>query len=596
MFAILQKLGKALMLPVAVLPAAGLLLGIGSAEFALLPSALSHIMAAAGGVVFSNLPILFAIGVALGFTNNDGVSALAASVGYVVMLSTMGVMAGSLDYELQPIMGINTINTGVFGGILSGGLASWLFNRYFHIQLPPYLGFFAGKRFVPIATAFAAIGLGTLLSFLWPPIGKGIEVFSHWASTESPAFAFTLYGFVERLLIPFGLHHIWNVPYFFEVGQYADPVTGVIIHGEIQRFIAGDPSAGNMAGGYLFKMFGLPAAGLAIWRCAKPENRARVGGIMFSAALTSFLTGITEPLEFAFLFLAPLLYLLHAVLAGAAYLLCIELGIKHGMTFSHGLIDYIVLFPDSVRGLWLLWVGPLWAVLYYVIFHFAIVHFNLATPGREPQSADSQSRGTTADGGLSQALVEAFGGRQNIIALDACITRLRVEVAEVGAANQAMLKDLGATDVLVVGNSLQAIFGTRSENLKTDMEAWLEGRGRELAPVAQSLRSATAPGVAKPVKAEHAGAGVSEPVSGDVSQRAECLVQALGGRDNIRQVTACARTRLRVELVAGNRVDSGALASAEGVDGVMQLSSNLLHLVVGLHAGDYEKAILALLA
>ncbi|MCB0362305.1 MAG: PTS glucose transporter subunit IIBC, partial [Bdellovibrionales bacterium] len=478
-FSQLQKLGKALMLPVAVLPAAGLLLGVGAAHLDWLPLIVSQVMEQAGGAIFGNLPLIFAVGVALGYTKNDGVSALAAVVGFAVLVATMGITAGAIGMKTKLVMGMPSIDTGVFGGILIGLVSSFLFNRYYRIELPPYLGFFAGKRFVPIITAFAAVFLGILLPLIWSPIGHGIQVASDFASKGNPEFAFSLYGFVERSLIPFGLHHIWNVPFFFEIGQYVDPKTGEVIRGEIHRYLAGDPTAGNMAGGYLFKMFGLPAAAIAIWRTARPENRAKVGSIMLSAALTSFLTGITEPIEFTFLFVAPLLYFIHALLCSMAYLLAIVLGIKHGMTFSHGFIDYLVLFPKSTNGLWIWIVGPLWAVLYYAIFHFAIVKFRLKTPGREVEeekqaSSDlPESNAPKSESDLIPALVAAFGGATNIGSLDACITRLRVSVADINQVDQAGLKKLGATGVLVVGNGVQAIFGTRSENLKTDMEIWL---------------------------------------------------------------------------------------------------------------------------
>src|ERR671915_508186 len=263
-FGWLQKIGKSLMLPVSVLPVAGILLGVGSAAFAKeMAPAVANVMAQAGGAVFGNLPLIFAIGVALGLTGNDGVAALASVVGFAVMAATMGVMAPIVGYEPRPIMGIPSIETGVFGGILIGAVAAILFNRYFKLKLPAYLGFFAGKRSVPIMTAFAAIVVGIVLSFVWPPIGRQIDVFSHWAAESSPQIAFAVYGVVERSLIPFGLHHIWNVPFFFEVGQYVDE-TGKVIRGEIYRFTAGDPTAGHLAGGYLFKMWGLPAAALAI--------------------------------------------------------------------------------------------------------------------------------------------------------------------------------------------------------------------------------------------------------------------------------------------------------------------------------------------
>src|SRR6187399_1172311 len=367
-FSLLQKIGKCMMLPVSVLPVAGILLGVGSANFTWLPEIVSQVMAASGGAIFANLPLLFAIGVAIGLTENDGVAALAGTVGYVVFLAAMGVCAKLSGIEPQPIMGIPSIETGVFGGIIVGMIAAAAFNRFYKIKLPSYLGFFAGKRAVPIITAFAVIVAGAVLSFIWPPIGGAIERFSHWAVHERPALAFTIYGVIERALIPFGLHHVWNVPFFFQAGEFTDPSTGNVVHGEIARFIAGDPTAGNMTGGYLFKMWGLPAAALAMWRAARPEQRAKVGGIMVSAALTAFLTGITEPIEFAFIFVAPILYAIHALLAGVAYFLCIALGIKHGFTFSHGFIDYVVLFPNSHHALWLFVLGPIWAGVYYTVF------------------------------------------------------------------------------------------------------------------------------------------------------------------------------------------------------------------------------------
>jgi len=583
-FALLQRLGKALMLPVAVLPAAGILLGIGSAEFAFLPAIVSQLMALAGGAIFGNLPLIFAIGVALGFTENDGVSALAAAVGFVVLLATMGVTAGALGYEVSPIMGIDSLETGVFGGILIGGVAAWLFNKYYRIELPAYLGFFAGKRFVPIATAFAAIALGVVLSLIWPPVGWVIAAFSEWASTGSPQLAFTLYGFVERLLVPLGLHHIWNVPFFFEVGQYTDPASGEIIRGEVQRYIAGDPSAGNMAGGYLFKMWGLPAAAIAIWHCAKPENRVKIGGIMLSAAFTSFLTGITEPIEFSFMFVAPLLYLIHAVLAAAAYFVCIELVIKHGMTFSHGLIDYIVLFPQSSRGLWFLLLGPLWALLYYAVFRLAILKFDLKTPGREAAEVFMSEVQADVAETFAKQLVLAFGGRGNLASLDACITRLRVGVHDVTKVDQAKLKALGAAGVVVVGNGVQAIFGTRSENLKTDMEAYLKIAGPEADAVEEPSPVAAAPSGLKPKLRDPAAA-----------QKAAALIRALGGPGNIERIDACAETRLRLVAVDPAAANDIALRAA-GAQAMMELPNRVVHVLVGPNADQYAAEIRGQLA
>src|SRR5688572_946359 len=589
-FGWLQKIGKSLMLPVSVLPVAGILLGVGSAKFAWLPPVVSNVMAQAGGAVFGNLPLIFAIGVALGLTGNDGVAALAAVVGFAVMVATMGVMAPLVGYEPRQIMGIPSIETGVFGGILIGAVAAILFNRYFRLTLPPYLGFFSGKRSVPILTAFAAVITGIALSFIWPPIGRAIDGFSHWAASGNPSVAFALYGAVERALIPFGLHHIWNVPFFFEVGQYVDPATGKIIRGEIYRFTAGDPTAGNLAGGYLFKMWGLPAAALAIWRCARPENRAKVGGIMISAALTSFLTGITEPIEFAFLFVAPLLYGIHALLAAVAYFVAITLGIHHSTTFSHGLIDFVVLYPNSQRGWWLIPLGLVWAGVYYALFTALIRRRNLKTPGREAEVGDSATAGDTgvaaapvpagamADDALAARLVAAFGGADNIQGLDACITRLRVDLADVSRANPDALKALGASGVVTVGSGMQAIFGTRSENLKTDMEEYMQAAGA--APAAPPVAApSSAPSVARP----------EIPVTPQHRARAADIVAALGGAENIEVVEAVAITRLRVVLHDMDHVDEAALGRA-GAYGIMRVADRVVHVIVGEDAGGIAAA------
>src|SRR6187401_918175 len=536
-FSLLQKIGKCMMLPVSVLPVAGILLGVGSANFSFLPESVSLVMAKSGDAIFGNLPLLFAIGIAIGLTENDGVAALAGTVGWVVFLAAMGVCAKLQGIEVKPIMGIPSIETGVFGGIVVGMIAAWVFNRFYRIQLPAYLGFFAGKRSVPIITAFAVILAGVVLSFVWPPIGKAIDGFSHWAVHGRPALAFTIYGVVERALIPFGLHHVWNVPFFFQAGEFIDP-TGAVVHGEIARFVAGDPTAGNMTGGYLFKMWGLPAAAIAMWQAARPEQRKKVGGIMVSAALTAFLTGITEPIEFAFLFLAPVLYGIHALLAGAAYSLCIVLGIKHGFTFSHGLIDYIVLFPQSHNALWLLVIGPIWGAVYYGVFSFAIRRFNLLTPGREVETESMKEARAASGDQFALQLIRAFGGRANIVSLDACITRLRVKLADITKASPDKLKALGAAGVVVVGDGMQAIFGTRSENLKTEMQDYLKTAGPEADEIEEP----------SPVHAPHA-AGVTSPLRDpDAARKASAYIAALGGKANIVRVDACAETRLRLVL------------------------------------------------
>jgi PTS system glucose-specific IIC component len=588
-FGFLQKIGKSLMLPVAVLPVAGLLLGIGAAQFTWMPPLLSELMKSSGDVVFGNMALIFAVAVALGFTENDGVSAVAATIGYTVMLATMGVMAPVWGQVPVTIMGIKAMQTGVFGGILAGALAAAMFNRFYRISLPPYLAFFAGKRFVPIITAIGAIVLGAVLSVVWPPIQSGINVFSHWAAVGDPRLAATVYGFVERLLVPFGLHHIWNAPFFYEIGSFTD-ASGKIVHGDIQRYFSGDPTAGILAGAFLFKMFGLPAAALAIWQSAKPENKAAVGGMMISAALTSFLTGITEPIEFAFLFVAPQLYLLHAVLVASAQFLMASLGAHMGFTFSQGGIDFVVfnvLNPFSQKWWLVLVLGPIYAGIYYVTFTAAIRGLHLKTPGREDEAAARVSGAGVEGGrfGKSKELVLAFGGRANLKALDACITRLRVSVGNPALVNQARLKALGASGVMVVGNGVQAIFGPLSENLKTGMQEYLKVAGAEAdGPGASPAAAVTSPVAVAVVPV------ASVAVEPWAIQAAAPLLAAMGGKGNLRRLEPVAMTRLRVELADQGLLDEAAARKA-GVLGVMKVSPGVLHLIVGDHADQLAAAL-----
>lgn len=468
LFSNLQKVGKALMLPVSVLPLAGILLGVGAADLSFIPEVVSNLMEQAGGSVFAQMPLLFAIGVALGFTKNDGVSALAAIVGYGILIATLGVMA--------TVLGVEKLDTGVLGGIIMGGVTAWAFNRFYNIKLPDFLGFFAGKRFVPIVTGMLALLIGVGISFIWQPIGAGIQAFSVWAATQSPAVAFGLFGLVERSLIPTGLHHIVNAPFFFEVGSCVD-VNGVAKTGVMTCYLVADEAsraAGNgfgmLAGGFLTKMFGLPAAALAIWHCARPENKAKVAGIMISAALTSFLTGITEPIEFSFLFVAPILYVFHVLMNAGAYVLVNTLDMVHGMTFSHGMIDFILL-SGNAKNIHLFFVfGAIYAAIYYIVFRFMITKFNFMTPGREEEVEGEEKVETTE---MGANLVDAFGGKENITNLDACITRLRISVKNKDLVNKDKLKQLGASGVIVVEGGVQAIFGTKSDNLKTEMEEWI---------------------------------------------------------------------------------------------------------------------------
>jgi glucose-specific phosphotransferase system IIBC component len=503
LFGVLQKIGKSLMLPVAILPAAGILLALGNALhnetlLNLAPFLNNHgvamvagIMEQAGNVIFGNLPLLFAVGVAVGLGGGDGVAGLAAIVGFLIMNATMGTALGidAKDIASNPnsyglVLGIPTLITGVFGGIIVGVIAASLYNKFYTIELPSYLGFFAGKRFVPIITAASSVVLGLVMIVIWPPIQHGLNYFSTNMVDANLTLSAFIFGVVERALIPFGLHHIWYNPFWYQFGSYTTK-TGQIVHGDQAIFMAQIKdnvkhlTAGTFTTGkYPFMMFGLPAAALAIYHEAKPERKAVVAGLMFSAGLTAFLTGITEPIEFSFLFVAPVLFGIHCIFAGLSFMVMHILGVKIGMTFSGGLIDYTLfgLINPQTHAWLVIPVGLVFAVIYYFGFRFAIRKFDLATPGREKEEVETAPTGKAAAGDLAFNILEAMGGQQNIAHLDACITRLRVSVNDIKNVNKSALKRLGAAGVLEVGNNIQAIFGPRSETIKGQMKDIMEGK------------------------------------------------------------------------------------------------------------------------
>ncbi|MCD2368977.1 glucose-specific PTS transporter subunit IIBC [Bacillus sp. BS3(2021)] len=512
LFGVLQKIGRALMLPVAILPAAGILLALGNAmqnpQMTKVAPFLTNstvqlvakVMESSGDVVFTNLALLFAVGVAIGLANGDGVAGIAAIIGYLVMNVTMSAVLlqnGSIPSdaveraqfftqnhpEYTTMLGIPTLATGVFGGIIVGVLAAAMYNRFYTIELPQYLGFFAGKRFVPIITSICALLLGLVMLFIWPPIQGALNSFSTNLLAANEAFAALIFGMIERALIPFGLHHIFYSPFWYEFFSYTNQA-GEIVRGDQRIFMAQikdgvDLTAGTfMTGKYPFMMFGLPAAALAIYHEAKPQNKKLVAGIMGSAALTSFLTGITEPIEFSFLFVAPILFAIHCVFAGLSFMMMDILNVKIGMTFSGGLIDYFLfgILPNRTAWWLVIPVGLVLAVVYYFGFRFAIRKFNLKTPGREDAAAESADEGKEAAGDLPYQILEAMGDQENIKHLDACITRLRVTVNDQKKVDKERLKKLGASGVLEVGNNIQAIFGPRSDNLKSQMQDIMSGR------------------------------------------------------------------------------------------------------------------------
>ncbi|SDC56521.1 glucose-specific PTS transporter subunit IIBC [Shouchella lonarensis] len=499
-FGTLQRVGKALMLPVALLPAAGILLALGDAmqnndltsKFSFLTTdwvvMIAELMQNAGSIVFTNLPVLFALGVAIGLSNGDGVAGLAALIGYFIINVTLGVIGGinAETVGAEPahamILGIPTLETGVFGGIIAGLLGAFMYKKFFNIELPPYLGFFAGKRFVPIATAFFALFLGIVLHFVWPPIQEMLNTFSHSVIDANRTLAAFIFGVIERALIPFGLHHIFYSPFWFEFGSYTN-AAGDIVRGDQTIFFAqirdgAELTAGTfMAGKFPFMMFGLPAAALAIYHCARPENKKVVAGIMASAALTSFLTGITEPLEFSFLFVAPLLFAVHTIFAGLSFMLMQILDIKIGMTFSGGVIDFLLygVLPGRTDWWLVIPIGLVFSVIYYFGFRFAIKKFNLMTPGREKKDATA-TIGSVDKNSLPYNVLQALGGKENLTSLDACITRLRVSVKDKQHVDKEKLKALGASGVMEVGPNIQAIFGPRSDQIKTQIQDILDGK------------------------------------------------------------------------------------------------------------------------
>ena len=499
LFGVLQKVGKSLMLPVAILPAAGILLGIGNAlvnenVIAYMPflangtvALIASMMEGCGQIIFDNLPLIFAVGVAVGLTDGEGVSALAAIVGLLVMNKAMSIMGGITDDMTGPmyanVLGIPTIQTGVFGGILIGILASSMYKRFYKIELPSYLGFFAGKRFVPIITAVLSLLIGVALTFVWPPIQIGLMSFSQTVIDANRTLAAFIFGVIERALIPFGLHHAFYNPFWYQFGEYVNKA-GELVMGDQRIWFAQlkdgvEFTAGTfLTGKFPFMMFGLPAAALAMVHEAKPEKKKYVAGIMASAALTSFLTGITEPIEFAFLFVAPVLFAVHCVFAGLSFMLMQILNVKIGMTFSGGLIDFTLfgIIPNRTPWYYVLVVGAVLAVVYYFGFRFMIRKFNLKTPGREDEVDENTSQSSLVKGELASEILVALGEKENLKSLDACITRLRVQVEDINKVDREKLKELGAAGVLVVGDNIQAIFGTKSDTLKSEINEIISGK------------------------------------------------------------------------------------------------------------------------
>ncbi|BBL29293.1 PTS sugar transporter [Pantoea ananatis] len=471
-------IGRALMLPISLLPAAGLLLAFGN-KFEL------PLMMNAGGVIFDNLPMLFAIGSAVGLAAESGIAALSAAVSVFVTNITIGTMLhitpemAAQGGKYAMVVGIPTLQMGVFGGLICGILAAWCYNRFHTLQLPEFLGFFSGKRFVAIATAFLSFLLGLLMPYVWQHIQAGIDALSVIVNGDNQAASTFIFGLVERALIPLGLHHIWYPSFWYSFGDYVTK-TGQVIHGDqtiwfkmleegVKSFSSnGYQNAGKfMQGEYPLMLFALPAACLAMYHEAHTRNKKIAFGILFSAALTCFLTGITEPVEFTFIFVAPLLYVFNAIMAGLAYMTMYLLHAHIAKSFSAGLIDYISFgIVPSLNGyqthyLSAVIVGVPMALIYYFTFRFVIRRFNVKTPGRTDVTATTDDK---TDAELASEIIVLLGGEKNIRSVGACITRLRLEVVNSHDVDREGLNNLGARGVVFVGdNGIQIIFGARAQ-------------------------------------------------------------------------------------------------------------------------------------
>lgn len=541
-FGVLQRVGRSFMLPIALLPVAGLLLGIGSSftnetmlaayglNSVIHPGTLIYtildVMSQTGSAVFNNLALLFAMGVAIGMARKEKeVAALSGAVAYIIMNTAIQAMINAAGgVEAMPanstttMLGITTLQMGVFGGIVVGLGVAALHNKFYKIELPQVLAFFGGTRFVPIISSIVYLVVGIAMFYIWPVVQSGIAALGALVLASGYAGTF-IYGLLERALIPFGLHHVFYMPFWQTAVGGTAIIDGMTVTGAQNIFFAELASKSTtvfsvsatrfMAGKFPFMMFGLPGAALAMYQCAKPEKKKVAGGLLLSAALTAFLTGITEPLEFTFIFVALPMYAVHCVLAGLSFMLMHILNVGVGMTFSGGLID-LVLFGvmqgnDKTHWMWVVVVGAVYFVLYYIIFRFMISKFNYKTPGRDDAeevklytradvNARSAASGSTAPAGddpVSALIVEGLGGADNLSDVDCCATRLRCTVKDVALVKQDVLKASGASGVICKGDGVQVVYGPKVAVIKAKLEDYLEN-----APKTPAATAAPAPATA----------------------------------------------------------------------------------------------------
>jgi PTS system N-acetylglucosamine-specific IIC component len=541
-----QQLGRALMLPIAVLPIAGLLLRVGQ------PDLLNWAaMAAAGDAIFSNLGLLFAVGVGVGLAReNHGAAGLAALVGFLVTTRAVETILhatpGSLAKLSIPV------------GLLSGVIAGVAYNRFSNITLPSYLSFFGGRRFVPIVSGLAGLVLAAVVGYAWPFLERGMDATSQ-AILGAGSIGLFAYGVLNRILIVTGLHHILNNFAWFIVGDYHGAT------GDLKRFFAGDPTAGAfMSGFFPVMMFGLPGACLAMYHTARPERRAGVAGLLLSLALTSFLTGVTEPVEFTFMFLAPVLYALHAIATGLAMVVMNLFGVRLGFSFSAGLFDYVLNFSRAQRPLLLLPIGAAYFGLYYAVFRVCIVRLNLATPGRDIDDSAAAPIVPVTAATRARSFVAALGGAGNLKEVAACTTRLRLELIDNKAIDEAALKRLGARGILrSSAQGLQVVLGPIADQVAGEMRETLRA-----GPDTQA-KPAAVPDASK-------------------------ILAALGGRDNVREVDAFAG-RLLVRANRPEIVDERAL-TALGIRGIARTTGAPLQLLVAGSAAEWVESLRRMLA
>jgi len=553
-----QALGRALMLPIAVLPVAGLLLRLGQSDVLNIP-----FIAASGDAIFSNLGLLFAIGVAVGFAkDNNGAAGLAGVVCFLIAKTGAeallvvppsaieGLTGAAVDLAKAAFKDGALAKLSVPIGILSGVIAGQFYNRFATIKLPEYLAFFGGRRFVPIISGVAGVVLAALIGFGYEPINNAVDAASR-AIVGSGEIGLFIYGALNRLLIVTGLHHVLNNIAWFIVGDYHGAT------GDLKRFFAGDPSAGAfMTGFFPVMMFGLPAACLAMYHAARPERRKAVGGMLASMAATSFLTGVTEPIEFSFMFLAPALYAVHAVLTGLSMVLMHALGVRLGFNFSAGLFDYVLSFNKGTRAWMLIPVGLVFFGLYYGLFRAAIQVFNLKTPGREPDEEVSAAPVAAVASGRGADFVTALGGATNLSSVDACTTRLRLEVRDQARVDEKMLRGLGAKGFVRPGpQQLQVVLGPIADNVATE------------------IRTALAGG------------------SANAGENAAPWLTALGGKSNLKSIETCS-SRICVRLKDAGGVDAKALETL-GARGVVMAAKDVVHIVLGPRTEPLASALRA---